>query len=204
MLSVKNLAVGPLQSNCYIVYSNRDAVVIDPGSDGEYICQTLYDMSLNVRHIILTHGHFDHIGAVDYIQKKFNCDVYIHKYDAQMLKSPALNLSSRFGSPIAYNGSVIELSDESINLIGFDFSFISTPGHTPGSMCIRVEDYLFTGDTLFECSIGRAFDPYGDTELEISSIKSKILPLGDNLKCFTGHGPSTTISYEKQFNPYLR
>ncbi len=204
MLSVKTLTVGPMQSNCYILYNGSDAVVIDPGADETYIYNTINDMNLNVRRIILTHGHFDHIGAVGYLKDKFNCDVYIHKNDFEFLNNPSLNLSIRFNFPIVYSSDCITLTDETVNLIGHDFFFISTPGHTPGSMCIKVDNYIFTGDTLFKCSIGRAFEPYGDIELEIKSIKEKLLPLDNNLKCLTGHGDSTTIQYEKQFNPYLR
>lgn len=203
MLNVKTLVVGAIQSNCFIVYNEEEAVVIDPGADGEYIVKTLYDMNLTVKHILLTHGHFDHIGAIEYIQKKYNCNVYINRADLVLLKNADLNLSSRFGTPIIYNGNVIEVGEETIELIGCNFTFISTPGHTPGSMCIKVNDFLFTGDTLFKSSIGRAFEPYGDTELEIYSIKEKLLLLEENLKCFAGHGPNTTLNYEKEYNPYL-
>jgi len=203
MLSVKCVTVGDISSNCYFVYEKNNCVLIDPGANGELICEYAKELNVTIKHILLTHGHFDHIGAVEYVKRYYNCDVYININDALLLNDSTLNLSDRFGCAIKYDGDYISVSDEILNLIGYDFEFITTPGHTPGSMCIKVEDKLFTGDTLFFNSIGNAFPPYGNTHLEISSIKTKILILDNNIRCYPGHGAYTTILNEKQFNPYL-
>ena len=203
MLKVKCISVGPLGANCYLLYNQIDAIIIDPGFDGQTICDLASKLNIKIKHIILTHGHFDHIGAVSYIKDRFDCDVYIHKNDGAFLNNPSLNLSDRFASSILYDGAHTCVGEETLNLLEYDFKFISTPGHTPGSVCIMVEDMLFTGDTLFRCSIGNAFPPYGNTVQEIKSIKEKILKLDDSLICYPGHGEPTTIGYEKQFNPYL-
>ncbi len=203
MISIKCVPLGSLGANCYFLCNQNEAVIIDPGSNEKLICNIINELNVNVKHIILTHGHFDHIGAVSFLKEHFNCNIYIHIDDVTLLKTPSLNLSDRFGTEICYIGDFISVGEETLNLIGYDFKFISTPGHTPGSMCIKVDNKLFTGDTLFRCSIGNAFPPYGDTDLEISSIKQKILCLDDNTVCYPGHGEPTTINYEKQFNPYL-
>jgi len=203
MISVKSVTVGSLSVNCYILYDDKSAVVIDPGADGNVICAMAKELGVTIKHIILTHGHFDHIGAVGYIVKKYYCDVYLHEKDAEFLTNSFLNLSDRFGIDVAYDGSFITVKEQVLTLLGHDFKFIHTPGHTPGSMCIKVDGNLFTGDTLFRCSIGNAFSPYGDTDLEIISIKNKILMLDDSFICYPGHGETTTIKYERQFNPYL-
>ncbi len=203
MLSLKCIPLSILGVNCYILYNQNSAVVIDPGSDGELICEVVKELNVEIKHIILTHGHFDHIGAVSHLKEQFDCDVYIHNNDSLLLGDPSLNLSQRFTTRICYDGEFVSVGEETVNLLGCDFEFILTPGHTPGSVCIKVEDMLLTGDTLFKCSIGNAFAPYGNTQLEISSIKEKILLLDDNTVCYPGHGEHTTIHYEKHFNPYL-
>lgn len=207
MLNVVPMSLGPLQTNCYILYNNnRKAVVIDPGADAEAIIKKISELDLYVECVILTHGHFDHIGAVDVICDKYGCYVIINKADSVFLTNSKYNLSDRFYTDgIIVNTNDIRCVDEcSKKIIGFDFDFISTPGHSPGSMCIAVENYLFTGDTLFYLSIGNEFKPFGDMALEINSIKQKIVTLDKDYVCFPGHGESTSLFFEAQNNPYLR
>ena len=190
-----------IRSRCQALLD--DTILLDFGPD-TYYHMIMYKVPLeSIHHILITHNHFDHIGAVGYIVEKCGCDVYIHKNDAEFLTNTYLNLSDRFGSEIVYNGRYFSVNEQHLSLLGLDFKFIHTPGHTPGSVCIRVGDCLFTGDTLFKRSVGNAFSPYGDTDLEILSIKNKVLNLDDRLLCYPGHGESTSIEYEKHFNPYL-
>ena len=203
MLCVERFIMGNMASNCYIIYNDSQAVIIDPGSSDGAICDFINRHNLQIKGIILTHGHFDHFGGVEFIKNHFNCDVYIHKNDVKLLTDCSLNLSASFGGDICYDG-VVAIGDCKMSLIDNDFEFISTPGHSPGSMCVKVGNYLFTGDTLFKGSIGRAFSPYGDTDLEIASIKQKLFTLQDDVVCYPGHGSQSTISYEKRFNPYLK
>ncbi len=205
MIKVDGLSVGPLQSNCYILYNNdNEAVVIDPGDDFDKIDNHIVQKNFNVEAIIFTHGHFDHIGAGELLYDKYLCKVYVHADDAQMLSDSYLNLSSRMSMTEAvFEKDFISVVDETVTLLGSEFTFIHTPGHTPGSMCIMCDDMLFTGDTLFKLSVGNSFSPYGDINTEIKSIVEKIYTL-PNLTCYPGHGEPTAIEYEKNYNPYTK
>ena len=206
MLEVKKLVLGKMQSNCYIVYDTDtfNAVVIDPGADAKEIIDCIKKLGVKIYHIILTHAHFDHMGAADVLMKEFNCNLLVSKDDLKLLTDPALNLSGQFGSYVTVSGNNVQaICDQSLHLIGHDFEFIDTPGHTDGSICIKVGQFLFTGDTLFYMSIGNDFPPYGSIQKEISSIKNKIFTLQGNYICYPGHGPKTTLDFERQNNPYL-
>jgi len=209
MLKVEKLVVGVMQSNCYILYNteSKAAVVIDAGDCAGTIINKVLEHNLFVEAIILTHGHFDHILAVDALSKRFNAKIIINRNDEILLKNPNFNLSRSFlGYDIIVESDNLHLVDDNntIKLIGYNFKFISTPGHSAGSMCIAVENFLFTGDTLFKGSIGNEFKPFGDLAVEIESIKTKLLKIDNNYICLTGHGDSTTLNYEKKNNIYIR
>ena len=205
MLKVDCLSVGPLQSNCYILHNDCNlAVIIDPGDDFNKIDNHVVRNNYSVEAIIFTHGHFDHIAAGELLFDKYLCKVYVHADDAQMLSDSYLNLSSRMSiDDIVFDKVFTSVVEESISLLGSDFSFIHTPGHTPGSMCIMCDGMLFTGDTLFRLSVGNSFAPYGDMNKEIKSISDKLYVLPD-MVCYPGHGERTTIEYEKKYNPYTK
>lgn len=207
MLNIITLTVGMMSVNCYFLINTDypgNAVVIDPGDNFEEINKLADSLNISKIDIVLTHAHFDHIGAVDALCNKYSSRVYVHEDDRALLTDPTLNLSANFFRTCTVNNTNIEyVNDNShVNLIGLDFVFIHTPGHTPGSACIKVDDNLFTGDTLFYLSIGNAFPPYGDTMLEIESIKTKLYSLADDLICYPGHGQNTSLSFEKNNNPY--
>lgn len=206
MLSLITLSLGQMQANCYIVYDpvSLDAVIIDPGDEPEKITDVIKENKLAVKHIILTHGHFDHIGAVNDIANNFGADIIVNENDKDFLTMPILNLSAGFlNSDISVScNNVKTVKDCSLNLIGCDFEFISTPGHSPGSMCIKVSDMLFTGDTLFYMSVGNEFPPYGNFEQEIRSIKNKLFTIDGDYTCYPGHGPRTSLEFERSNNPY--
>ena len=208
MINVKTLPVGSMQSNCYIVYSSvtLHCVVIDPGDEGDKIIDVIESLNLSVDFVILTHGHFDHIGAVDTICEKYNVGIIINKNDEICLKDINFNLSGRFPAKnvIVRTDNITSVENCNMNLLGQEFNFISTPGHTNGSMCIAVDDHLFTGDTLFRLSIGNQFPPYGNIKTEIDSIKNKLFTLNKDYTCYPGHGETTTLFYEKSNNPYVR
>jgi len=206
-LKFKRLPLGIYQANCYIIWDEQTnkAAILDPGGDFEELKEFIENNKLSVSHVILTHGHGDHIGAVAEVRDYYKAEVMIHKDDFDMLKNNKKNYSSQMG----YNKIEIEadrkLTDgDVINIGQLSLEVIHTPGHTKGSICIKCKDKLFTGDTLFAGSIGRTDLDGGSFEEIMASINNKILQFPDNTEIYPGHGPSTTIKAEKRYNPFLR
>lgn len=208
MVKVETLSVGKMKSNCYILYNAETlkTVIIDPGAEGDTIIARIEKLGICPEHIILTHGHFDHISAVDEICEKYNIGIIMNEQDAEMLSNANYNLSLSFdGTPVTVNCKNIKyVTDESKQLIGKKFEFIATPGHSNGSMCIKVCEYIFTGDTLFRMSIGNEFPPFGNFKTEINSIKDKLFALDGDYICLAGHGEKTTLDFERKYNRYIR
>jgi len=200
---LKTIVVGYYGVNCYIAGRKEkgEVVIIDPGADFSKIKSVLDEYKLKPVAVLNTHGHFDHIGAND----KFNLDVYVHSADKEMLTDPQSNLSIFFGKPLKVNANIKILQDkDTVALAGMDFEVLHTPGHTPGGVCLRVENLLFSGDTLFSGSVGRTDFPGASHEQLINSIKNKILTLPDETVVYPGHGAPTTIEIERKENTSLR
>ena len=201
-MKVKTLSVGELGTNCYIVTENGTAVVIDPADECERIVSALEGDELSG--ILLTHGHFDHTGAVNELKKRYGCEIIISAEDEEMLsdnKKNAAFLIGAFPSPITADklvkdGDIIEIGSLS-------FEVISTPGHTKGSVTYKIDDSLFTGDTLFKGTVGRC-DLYGGNSARLIESLEKLATLDDSFKVYPGHDQKTTIGYEKQTNYYMR
>ena len=197
---IKAVPTGEIQANCYIVMDEvtSEAVIIDPGADEEIIENLIENMKAKIKYILLTHGHFDHVGAVEYLSEKLNVPFYINKKDEEYaLKDNYVFRKLRQADGYLKDGDTFIIGNKEIKVI-------ETPGHSKGGVSFLIDDNLFTGDTLFMGSIGRTDFTGGDFDEIISSIKNKLLPLGDNINVYPGHGPSSTISYEKMRNPYLR
>ncbi|HHY04191.1 MAG TPA: MBL fold metallo-hydrolase [Thermoanaerobacterales bacterium] len=200
------MQVGPLLANCYIIgdYNNKKAAVIDPGGNPEDILNALKEEDFELEYIILTHGHQDHIGGLPKIKEVTGAPIAIHEKDASMLVSPRDNLSAYMGKELTYPSADIELKDgQELKVGDLILTIIHTPGHTPGGICIKVNDIVFTGDTLFAGSVGRTDFPGGSFDQLIESITSKLLPLGDKITIYPGHGGYSTIEQEKSSNPFL-
>ena len=199
------LVVGQLQENCFILFDeNKDAFIVDPGASSEVIIEAIEKNSLNIKYILLTHGHFDHVGAVATLAKKFKAPIYLSKKDRKFLESPREVRGSSFGMEIeAADVDVFEKDGDEIPFSDSIIKVIETPGHTLGSVCYLLNNYLFAGDTLFNGSIGRTDFPESDHALMIESLK-KLKELDDDIYVLSGHGPESQISYEKMANPYLR
>ena len=201
-LILKKLVVGPMEVNCYIVADpvTKNACLIDPGADPDRIKNLLDREKLDLKFILNTHGHGDHIAANGY----FNSPIYIHRLDSDFLMDIEKNLSNMFGFPIISPKATKLLEDkDKIYLSGFELEVIHTPGHTPGSISIKLDDIIFTGDALFHDGIGRTDFSYGDERILIKSIKEKLLVFNDDTIIYPGHGESSTIGEEKNSNPFL-
>ncbi len=205
-IEVLTITVGDfIQSNCYLVgYSKGDAFIIDPGADYSKIKNTLDQKEMNPLFIINTHGHLDHIQE----DGEFNLPVYIHKLDAPFLVEPELNLSSLFAGSFKIDPSKVDIREieqgSELLFQGDKLHIIHLPGHTPGGICIKFKNYLFTGDSLFAGSVGRTDFKGGSTEMLISSIREKLFRLDDNLIVLPGHGPASTLKEEKENNPFFK
>ncbi|MFO7152772.1 MAG: MBL fold metallo-hydrolase [Bacillota bacterium] len=203
---LKRLPVGLLATNCYILADDqKNAVVIDPGAGSSSILKEIEDQNLKVEWIILTHGHADHIGAVEEVKNFTGAKVAIHEKDSKMLGSAKENLSFFLGHSITQPPADVELKDGDVIDVGeLTLEILWTPGHTPGSICIKSGKLLFTGDTLFAGSIGRTDFPGSSYEQIIDSINTKLLVLDDDVRILPGHGGESTIGAEKATNPFLR
>ncbi|CDZ75036.1 hydroxyacylglutathione hydrolase [Peptoniphilus sp. ING2-D1G] len=195
--NIIRLVLGAYQTNCYIVFDeiNR-AVVIDPGYQSEDIIKTIKDKELIVDKIIITHAHPDHFGAVKELCDYFGVKSYISEMDNPML----IRRSSQAGNEIS--GDVLVKNGDSILLGEKEFKVMITPGHTPGGMCLLLDDVLFSGDTLFKGSIGRTDFEGGDYGQIMESL-NYLMTLPENTLVLPGHGPETTIKIEKQSNPFI-
>ena len=196
---IKTLPVGQLETNCYVVTDENtlDCAVIDPGDESNTILDYLEDNHLRCRAILLTHGHYDHVGAVEAVAEETGAPVYMNKRDdAAALGSRHYGYTLPAGGRFYDDGDVIELS-------GLRFEVIATPGHTPGGVSLRCGNALFTGDTLFKGSCGRTDLPGGDMEEELASLK-KLCQLPGDYEVYPGHMDSSTLERERMFNYYCR
>ena len=201
------LPTGPLEVNCYIIgcEKTRKAAVIDPGGDAEKILERLKQHELDLVTIINTHGHFDHIGGNRELMEATSAELLIHQDDRQLLDYAQEHAAAYGLQTEASPSPTRELGgDEKLSVGELSLQVIHTPGHSPGGICLYVDDCLLVGDTLFAGSIGRTDLPGGDHQLLIAGIKEKLLPLPETTRVCPGHGPMTTIGEEKQYNPFLR
>jgi len=199
---LKKIVVGGMKANCYIFGDSKtkEVFIIDPGGEYEKIKAIIDKNGFKVKSIINTHGHIDHISANRYL----NLPIWIHREDADFLGEPNKNLSSLVGFKLK-SPNATRLLDEGdvLEIGGLSVEVIHTPGHTPGSICLRSNGLLFTGDILFYKGIGRSDFPHGSEEMLLDSLKNKVLTHSDDTLVYPGHGPSTTIGAEKKDNPFL-
>ena len=201
-MEIHELVVGPLKTNCYIVTSDMNhAVIIDPGFDAEKIAAKIRELGAKPKFMLLTHGHFDHIGAVNALKKTFpEMKSVILAEDEDICLNPGL-INNEIGvvtkpDMLFADGDIVKLDD-------LDFKFMATPGHPKGCACIIVEDKIFTGDTLFSRGYGRT-DLYGGSTRDMKMSLKKIGAIEGDYEIYPAHGPHSTLKTEKYANPYLR
>ena len=201
------MEVGVIGTNCYLVINEEQKtdVVIDPGGDADQIFEKINQKGIKIEAIFLTHGHSDHIMAVDEVREVTGAKVYISEADADMLTKASSNLSVYMGAGREFKAADEFLIDgETITAAGLKFQVVATPGHTKGGICLLCGDTVFCGDTIFSESIGRTDLPGGSYSQILHSIKTKIMVLPDEMKLLPGHGPATTIGWERRRNPFLQ
>lgn len=199
-MNIKTIPVGIYNANCYLLIDQDKCAIIDPGGDPEDIIKIIEDNNLIPQFILLTHGHIDHVGGVETIKDKYNIPFYISKKDEDLIKE-AKYIFGNFGK---YKNADKYLVEEDIFELGnLKIKAIETPGHSPGGMSFLVNNVIFTGDTLFRESIGRSDFIGGNHNVLIDSIQSKIIVLDPDIYVLPGHGPQSTIGYEKDNNPFF-
>ena len=202
---LKRLVVGPFASNCYIVgsESNQEGMIIDPGDEAEAILKSVKDLGLDIKSIVLTHGHIDHIGAVKEVKEATGAEVAIHADDAQALQESSVSAMFGLSYPTPLPADRLLNDGDSIDIGDLHFLVVHTPGHSLGGICLVGEGMVFSGDTLFNYGIGRYDLPGGSYNQLMDSIHTKLMVLPDNTIVYPGHGPDTTIGAERRGNPFL-
>lgn len=199
--------VGPVCTNCYLLVNHKtgELLVVDPGDQAQLIEKQIEKTGAKPVAIFLTHGHFDHAGAAEELADKYQISIYAHEAERETLEDPGLNLCGMIGEHKVYRADVFVKDEEVLNLAGFSIRVFFTPGHTIGGCCYYIADekILFSGDTLFQESVGRTDFPRGSASDLIRAIREKLMPLPDDVTVYTGHDESTLIGYERMHNPYL-
>lgn len=208
-LELEMMCLGQMQTNSYIIKNTetKEAIIFDPGDEGERIWQYFRQNQLNLTAVCLTHGHFDHIMALPYLlEKKPELKIYLHEDEAEVLADPNLNLSSMMGWNLSLKANCLVKDGEEVEILGTKMKCIHVPGHTKGGVCYYFADYgwLISGDTLFQRSIGRTDFPTGDLSALLAGIRTKLFALPPWTKVFSGHTPTTTIEEESRSNPFLQ
>ena len=196
MINIKVLALGAYQTNCYLVWDETSdtCVVIDPGYEPETVLNEVNRLGKTIEAVLLTHGHFDHVGGVRTIAAETDCAVYL--CDADLSMPPQMTAGSLYYTHIYGEGDFVVAA-------GLSFKVLHTPGHTPGSVCLMCENVIFSGDTLFWGSCGRTDLPGGSWSTIRISLK-RLADLPGDYKVYPGHGDATMLSFERKMNPYMQ
>lgn len=205
-IRIERLVLGMIETNCYLAQNETtgELVVIDPADEASRIRSMIDRLQAKPVAVLLTHGHFDHIGAAGELKDAFGIPVYAMRQEKELLASADLNLSGNYGEEITFSADEWLEDGQKLVLAGFEWEVLFTPGHTPGGCCYynAAASALFSGDTLFRGSIGRTDFPRSSMRQLIDSLRTRLLTLPEDTAVYPGHGPVSTIGFEKRFNPF--
>lgn len=206
-IEIKSMTLGMVATNCYLIINkeNKEALLVDPADNALRISNVIEGNGCTLKAILLTHGHFDHIMALNDLKKRYNVPVYAHEEEEDVLKQSSLNMSGMIGQIYTTQADIYVKDGEHLKLAGLDIIVLHTPGHTKGGVCYYLpeEKVLMSGDTLFHCSIGRTDFPTGSMSQLVRSVKEQLFVLPDDVQVYPGHDSVTSIGYEKQYNPFF-
>jgi glyoxylase-like metal-dependent hydrolase (beta-lactamase superfamily II) len=206
MLNVKTLTVSVLDSNCHLIYNDEEALIVDPGAEAERIKAAIEELDVRPVAILLTHTHFDHIGAVDEIREEYKIPVYVSSEEEDWLQNPTMNLSRMQGEDLIVRAAEhIFQPEEVVEIGGFSFKVVATPGHSPGSVSFIFADgeFVVTGDALFAGGVGRTVFPGSEPEKLVPNVREKLFTLPDHYTIYPGHRETSTIGKEIKTNPFF-
>lgn len=204
-MHIKQIPTGPIQENCYLIWDKDELLIIDPGADAALLIKEIEATKAKPLSILLTHTHYDHIGAVDALRDEYQIPVFVSPLENAWLSDPVLNLSSRHPE---LGGLIVRPAEQEFELkeytIGdLHFRVVPTPGHSHGSVSFVFDSFVVSGDALFKGSIGRTDLHTGNLEQLLDSIQTQLFTLPEHYKVYPGHGDSTTIGFEKTNNPFF-
>ena len=196
-IEIKSMTLGMVATNCYLIINKetKEALLIDPADNALRISNVIEENVCTLKAILLTHGHFDHIMALNELKKRYNVPVYAHEEEEDVLKQSSLNMSGMIGQIYTTQADIYVKDGEHLKLAGLDIIVLHTPGHTKGGVCYYLpeEKVLMSGDTLFHCSIGRTDFPTGSMSQLVRSVKEQLFVLPDDVQVYPGHDSVTSI-----------
>lgn len=204
-MKINQIVVGICQTNCYIAYNidTKETMIIDPGDQANEIVMRCQMLDVTPKAILLTHGHFDHMMAAQKLKEQWNIPIYASEKEVFLLADARANLSAMWARPVTIQPDILVKEKDKLEIAGFNITVIETPGHTIGGVCYYIPDekVLLSGDTLFCGSFGRTDFPTGSMGTLARSIREKLFSLPGDTEVYPGHESSTTIGYEKRYNP---
>lgn len=202
-MHIKTLEIGAIGTNCYVVSDEQGTcAIIDCDGNPQPLFRYIEENHLKPTHILLTHGHYDHIGSVEAVREKYGCLVCAPQKEAPLLADPMANCSVYMGGPLTITADIWVKEGDTVKVGDLEFSVLETPGHTAGSVCFLIGDSIFSGDTLFQGSCGRTDLPTGSWGEILASLK-RLRNLPGDYDVYPGHGPATTLEIERRSNPYM-